>query len=151
MDAAAFEAVASATGGQVLKPLAEQLPAFIPSVGLTVRSRNSWDSGDAEGIRLAVAQTQASGVSVIVFITYEGDLAALLGEAEAAGLLRPEYVWLTVDAEVWVHLARNDTRLAAQLHGMLSFQATAAVSNGFARFQRAWASMRAADCARLTG
>ena len=113
---------------------------------MTVQVKASWSQGNATEMKTAAKMLRDAGVSVIVFLTFEADLGALMDAVEAEGLLASEYVWIAVEGSIFLSQARVNKTLTRQLEGMLSFEANPSTSSGFGRLTDAWASLSPADC-----
>ena len=113
---------------------------------MTIQVMASWSPGNATEMKTAAKMLRDSGVSVIVFLTFEADIKALMDAVEAEGLLASEYVWIAVEGSIFLSQSQGDKDLTRQLDRMLSMEANPTTSSGFARLSDTWASLSPADC-----
>jgi hypothetical protein len=101
----------------------------------------------ATGIRHALEQIGSSSVPVIVVVIFETELAAVLQEADAQGLLGTDRAWIFVDLGYQAQkLAQADADHARRLHGTLAFAFSSVASQRYSDLARAWEGMTPESC-----
>ena len=117
--------------------------------GAKIAAASSFYYDDASSVQRAVKDVAATGLNIIIFIGFDGDLDPTLSAADEAGMLGAEYVWIFSDTTTADSPANtpNPALTAQRLAGSISLSIAPSQSQGYRRLAAVWSELTPADCA----